>query len=376
MPQPSYDPTGLDWHLHLLRPEEAELGEGVFLADLAMMLGAAIYEGWEGDEPTWLKPEPHPEARILDPMYAFDADGNEKPDVHAAFAPAVRAVLSPALWRDFLLRRTDETAWLLSHVPDPRGGPPISSEALNARSGLDADDPITNDNWQAAWELVEMEREFRKASIERMTTVAKAIADLALSGEVKLRARPILGGRCDVEVPPSIWLSGTETRIRMLAACGFDPTAPSKQTAPATHLIFAESEGLDEAVARYGAANLICLMPPNEPWTVKEPDERQRRPRNPAIEDALEALFLAASGQPHFENWRGADLKAIVQQRYGTSNLDGTVINVRRKLLERPEMAHLAKSGQPPKTGRPSLMSHVELKSLVDALPVTGSIRV
>lgn len=245
MPNTGFDPTTLDWSRHLLSRDETELGDGVFLADVAAMLGAAMFEGWWGDEPAHLRPAVRADVTIVDPEEAFEPDGSPVTVIHKAFGPAVRAVLSPAAWRDLDLRVRDEIAWRRTLSADPAGGPPLSTDALAARAGSDAEDPITDGNWQAAWEMVEADRAMREAAIQRVTAIARGMAELVLAGRIRLMARPLAGGPTDVVVPTTIWAGGAETRLRRLAACGYDPLAPHDATAPATHLIFADGDGLE-----------------------------------------------------------------------------------------------------------------------------------
>lgn len=397
MPMTGFDPTTLDWSRHLLTRDEAELGDGVFLADVAAALGAATFEGWWGDEPAYLRPSSGPDASVLDPEEAFDADGTPVASIHAAFGPAVRAVLSPAAWRDLNLRVTDGPAWRRRLMADPAGGPPATPDAIKARDGLDADDPITEGNWQAAWEMVEADRAMREAAILRMTAVARGVAELALDDRIRLMARPLGGGPLDVVVPRTIWSGGAETRLRRLAACGFDPLAPHEPTAPATHLIFADGDGLAEAIAAHGAANLVCMTPPHEPWSTIwvddgstpptwEQDEAadneiaegsgqvvgpripMRRPRTPALENRVEAFLLAMLKAHDSDYWRSRDLCALAQARFG-NNMDGIVKRVRTRLVSVHGFEVLKTPGQPVLGTRPSTMTSTELRRLIEATP-------
>lgn len=368
-------PWDLDWSRHLLAPAEAELGDGVFLAKFARSLGSAIFEGWWGDEPSELKPPTFPGTEILDPDMAFEPDGSAIPSIHAAFGPAVRKVLSPAAWRDIDLRLTDHDAWLRSHLPDPDlDGQPISIERLRARQGRDAADPITEDNWQAAWEMVEMARSLREGAAERMVRIAAAIAELALTERIHLTARPILGGPCDTPVPRTIWLGGAESRLRRLASCGFDPAAPDDPSAEATHLIFVRDEGLVETVAQYGRANLICMFPPNEPWTIVDEDDGEAPPRRRIVHAPdlkADVLTYARTVMKTMGNelWRGPDLERVVAARFGL-NMEGIVKSVRRQLAaEETGWGHLAVRGQPPKGERPAVMTEAEFEAFARNLP-------
>lgn len=397
MPNTGFDPTTLDWSRHLLSRDEAELGDGVFLADVAAMLGTATFEGWWGDEPAHIRPAVHADVTIVDPEEAFEADGSPVTAIHQTFGPAVRAVLSPAAWRDLDLRVRDEIAWRRTLSTDPAGGPPLSTEALTARAGSDADDPITEGNWQAAWEMVEADRAMREAAIQRVTAIARGLAELVLAGRIRLVARPLAGGPTDVVVPTTIWSGGAETRLRRLAACGFDPLAPHDAMAPATYLIFAHGDGLEEAIAEHGAANLVCMTPPHEPWSTVWVDDGSdalsgdqdhatetgisehsgladgpqipmRRSRTLDLDVRVEAFLLAMMKEHDNGYWRLKDLRALAAARFG-NNMDGIVGRVRNRLVTVHGFDHLTKAGQPVTGDRPSTISQAALRRLIESTP-------
>lgn len=397
MPNTGFDPTTLDWSRHLLSRDEAELGDGVFLAEVAAMIGAATFEGWWGDEPAHLLPATHADVTIIDPEEAFEPDGSPVPTIHQTFGPAVRAVLSPAAWRDLDLRVRDEIAWRRTLSADPAGGPPLSTDALAARAGSDAEDPITEGNWQAAWEMVEADRAMREAAIQRVTAIARGVAELVLADRIHLVARPLAGGPTDVVVPTTIWSGGAETRLRRLAACGFNPLVPHDATAPATHLIFADEDGLTEAIADYGAANLVCMTPPHEPWSTAWVDDGSnplpgdqddaggteisessgltdgpqipmRRSRTLDLDVRVEAFLLAMLKEHDNGYWRLKDLRALAAARFGR-NMDGIVGRVRNRLVTVHGFDHLTRAGQPVLGDRPSTISQAALQRLIENTP-------
>lgn len=360
----AFDPTVLDWSRHLLPASQAEFGDGMFLADLTQRLGYAIFEGWNECAPADMKPDRFPGVEILHADDAFHRNGEPIPEIHAAFGAAVRSIVSPAAWSDINQRITDEKAWLRAHVPDPDGGPPLTRDALAARLGQDSSDPITEENWQFVWEIVELERQFRLDAAEKLTRVASAVAELALSGDLKLHARPEAGGECDTPVPLSIWTSGAESRIRVLASCGFNASEPNDPAAPATHLIFAAEEGLENALASYGAKNHILIPPPT--YVDPDRDSSRRSPQQPELEERVFDFLLPLVRGPGRTNWRAEDLRALANLHFGLE-LRGILRNVRKRLVEEGKLDHLTAPGQPPKAGRPSLMTRSERKALIAA---------
>ena len=93
----------VDWYEWYIDPETWPVSEHIFLADAVMQLGAAMCFPWYDDYPGWAMKGDMP--NFPGPFDAFEADGSPVPQVHDAFGPLVRSVISPAQYQELLLRR-------------------------------------------------------------------------------------------------------------------------------------------------------------------------------------------------------------------------------------------------------------------------------
>lgn len=303
-----FDPHALDWSRHRPFAGRGELGPGVFLADAVNIFGEALLEAWSNNETSIIDAPAPMDVYLPSPESAFE-DGVPVFGIHRTFGPTVRRVMSPGAWQDIALRLQDHEAWLRSHVLDRDGVTPVSAPALRARNGEDLDDPITEDNWQAAYENIVLEHGFRNWALKAVSIVSHAVAELARrpqgeAGSVVTYARPIAGGP-SVVLDPVLWNASYEIRMRRLATCGLNLTRPFDPLAEIDHLIFIEEDGLTATVELYAAMNRVPAIPPDHPWWEEvEEAADARNPRYPALEDRVREILEVELRKPENHWWR------------------------------------------------------------------------
>lgn len=247
------DLKALDWSAHADQ-SRWPIGEHLFLAAAAIVVGEAICEPWSGDEPKWSTLVDAP----LIPSHDAAFEGGEPiAGVHATWGPIIRSVLSPATFAERELRR-DETAWLSSHVPDPDGGPPIPALLLRARRGEDANDPINPLHWETAFLESADRHHLSRAAAKAMPAIARAIAELAFAEEIETFARPIGGGVKMEPLPAELW--AVDDPLPRLASCAINMKRPFDVDATPTHRIFVEERGLRAAMPALAQRMQIPLV--------------------------------------------------------------------------------------------------------------------
>ena len=394
-----FDPTSLDWSKHGLGAVHEEIGTGMFLADFARLLGNAIHEAWSGGEATWIVPPAGAEPDIPEVDDAFVGPVRPIAAMHARYGEAVRRVLSPAAWQSIRLRLQDPRGWQLSHRRDPADGVLRPELEIRSRLGRDSREPITHDNWHAAWEMATFDRHYREYAIDAMARVALGIAKLALAEQIVVVGRPVMGG-ASTPVPLTVWHGGIDSRMRLLASCAVNLTDPDPTSEPATHLLFVEGDDLAAVARRYGDANFVCAYPeigrlmPAGGWSsnpieddprdvdadddVEADDEQsladdRSEEGRPSFADEVAEFVWAAAESRGAGNWRGNDLLALAEARFG-HGLEALVRDIRGDLAaferdgERP-FRFLEARGRPPRHGtRPAGMRPPELDRLVSEI--------
>lgn len=260
--QQTFDPHTLDWSRHRLQPHEAETGPGLFLPDVASMIGARLLETWSGSETSDIVLPPAPSLEVPPPAHAFDDDDEPIGAVHQAYGGAVRDAL---VWEADERRRS----W------KPNG--PLGFDHGSSR--LQPGDELSIEDWERAYEAVVFPRELRNGARLSLERLAKAIAEMASFSEhdersMTLIGRPVLGGSPRI-IDRSLWSTGPELRMRRLAACGLNLDAPFDPEAPVTHLLFVAEEGLRGAIDAYASENLFLAADDFREWWPGRPPTRR-----------------------------------------------------------------------------------------------------
>ncbi len=252
----------VDWSEWYADRETWPESEHIFLADAVMQLGAAMCFPWYEDYPEWAMKGDMPD--FPGPFDAFEADGSPVLQVHDAFGPLVRSVISPAAYEEMLLRQ-DVQAWTRSHVRDPLDDAPTPALLLRARAGEDAEDPITYDHWTEATATASEATHLRDAARQALRAVAKGIVRLTQArsaddrgggGGIEMLARSVDGGDY-VDLPPETWR--LDDPVPRIAVCGLNLDRPFDRNAERTHLIFVKRQGFEAAIKAYAYSNGIAL---------------------------------------------------------------------------------------------------------------------
>lgn len=272
---------------------------------------------------------------------AFDEEGNPRPKVHAAWAPALLAYLSAAEFTSQRMQWQDPDAWLAAHKHDPASGAVVFDAAQAYTSGTD----VSFEHWEtAAIEAAEI-NDARHAGMICMPLLARAVADMAIAGDIRTIARPINGGE-EVELKPEQWL--VDDASYRLASCGLDLEHPFDIEATPTHLIFIDLKGFDEHVALYARRHMISLIEegitPDE-FGIKSPSKKALYPT--LVSKAYP--LMKAHVQAHPQQYHRGVLRKIVEDALGSVS-DG-VLEAARDLLK-ADYPHITDGGAPVGTTR------------------------
>jgi hypothetical protein len=217
----------------------------VFLAAAIQRLGHLQLEEWSGEEPRWANHRPPP---FLPSAEKAFKDGLPVAELHGAFAPIIRAHISPAAFARDQANKQIEEAILAGEPEDVSLEAQALSGDLRANLKQDLEDPVTWDHWDAVWwEFDDIKGELQGAE-DYLPSVANLFVQLAQSGRLKTFARPKGGGQT-LPLEPAVW--EIDSGLSRLANCSINPDSPLAPEAPATHWIFVDRADLDREMHGY-----------------------------------------------------------------------------------------------------------------------------
>jgi hypothetical protein len=217
----------------------------VFLASAIQRLGCLRLIEWSGQEPRWAN---HRHQPFLPPAEEAFKDGLPITDLHEAFAPIVRAHISPAAFAVRELSRKLEGAILAGEPEDPSLEAQIMAADLRANLEKDLEDPVTQDHWETVWWELDTINGELEGSERHLPLVAGQLVLLAQTGRLQTFARPKGGGET-MPLDPALW--EIDSGLPRLASCSINPKAPFDPGAPATHWIFVDKADLDREMRDY-----------------------------------------------------------------------------------------------------------------------------
>jgi hypothetical protein len=266
------------------------------------VVGVRLIETWNGSATSHIMLPPPPDLDIPPPDHAFDDEGKPIAAVHLNHGGDVRGAL---LWEADERRRR----WI------PNG--PVGIDQGPQR--LQPYDELSIDDWERAYEAVVLPRELRSGARQSLERVANAIAEMALLDDddersITLIGRPVLGGP-PVTIDRSVWTTGTELRMRRLAACGLNVDAPFDPAASVTHLVFVDANGLNKALDAYAPDNTFLAIDDVAEWwpTTEPPNRKWTQDANDRVRKALTAEMV----KPENRYWR------VPQAQRYIATLDG-----------------------------------------------------
>jgi hypothetical protein len=229
----------LDWSVYLDEKHWPLSKERVFLAAAIQRIGHLRLIEWSGEEPRWANHQRRP---FLPSAEEAFKEGCPVTKLHEAFAPIVRAQISPAAFaRDEANRRIAE-AILVGEPEDLTLEAQSYSADLRANLEQDLEDPVTYAHWNRVWwEFEDINGKVEGA--ERLLPIAASqLVLLAQTGRLKTFARP-KGGGATLTLDPAIW--EIDSGLPRIASCSINPDAPLDSEAPGTHWIFVDQADLD-----------------------------------------------------------------------------------------------------------------------------------
>lgn len=232
----------LDWSIHLEEKYWPLSRDRVFLAVAIQRLGHLRLVEWSGQEPRWAN---HRQQPFLPPAEEAFKDGHPVAELHEAFAPIVRAHISPAAFTAGEISRQLEEAILAGETDEVDLEAQIMAADLRANLKKDLEDPVTQDHWDTVWwEFYDINNELE--GVERyLPLVASQLVLLAQTGHLQTFAR-LKGGGETLTLEPALW--EIDSGLPRLASCSINPEAPFDPAAPATHWIFVDKADLDRVM--------------------------------------------------------------------------------------------------------------------------------
>ncbi len=235
----------LDWSIHLKEKLWPLSKDRVFLASAIQRLGNLELVEWSGEEPRWANHQHQP---FLPPAEEAFKDGRPVAELHEAFAPIVRAHISPAAFaRDEATRQLEE-AILAGEDEDVSLEAQILAADLRANLKRDLEDPVTWDHWDTVWWDFDSINGELEGAERFLPPVAGQLVLLAQMGRLKTFARP-KGGGATVPLDPALW--EIDSGLPRLASCSINPEAPFDPEAPGTHWIFVDQADLDREMQAF-----------------------------------------------------------------------------------------------------------------------------
>lgn len=335
------DVTKLDWSRWYRDPSgwPRHASNRLFLAEAVLRIAPLLIFPWDDIIVAGTMADEQP--LLPGALDAFDEEGNPDPKVHAAWAPALLDYMSAAEFTSQRMKWQDPCAWLIAHRRDPVSGAVVFDEAQAYTSGTD----VSFEHWEtAAIEAAEI-NDARHTGMICMPLLARAVADMAIAGDIRTIARPINGGE-EVELKPEQWL--VDDASYRLASCGLDLEHPFDVDATPTHLIFIDLKGFDEHVALYARRHMISLIEegitPDE-FGIKSPSKKALYPT--LVSKAYP--LMKAHVQAHPQQYHRSVLREIVEGELGSVS-DG-VLEAARDLLK-VDYPHITDGGAPVGTAR------------------------
>lgn len=305
----------------------------LFLAEAARLVGAAICEPWDDAVLLGMTRPDSPDIPSADD--AFE-DGVPIAEVHAAFGPAVRTVLSPASFSERHLRN-DEKAWVRSHVPDPEGGSPLPALLLRARNGDDRADPISFAHWEFAALQSAEDNNLFDAACRATAAIAGLITRMAFEGAIQTFARRIGGDLEAVLLTKFHW--AIDDPLSRLASCAISLEHPFDAGATPTHLLFVAREGFAAALASYTPDHLIGLVGELEDGVRRKPDYYG------ATVTEVANRLQEKMGDPGCASWRSTRFKDDIQTKFGSAG--GGVVFDRAWKIATKQFPQFSLGGRP-----------------------------
>lgn len=335
------DVTKLDW-IRWYRDRSVwprRSSDRLFLAEAVLRIAPLLIFPWDDIIVAGTMADEQP--FLPSALYAFDEEGNPRPEYHAAWAPALLAYLSAAEFTSQRMQWQDPDAWLAAHKYDPASGSVVFDEAQAYTSGTD----VSFEHWEAAANEAAAIDDARQTGMTCMPLLARAVADMAIAGDIRTIARPINGG-AEVELKPELWL--VDDASYRLASCGLDLENPFDVEATPTHLIFIDLKGFDEHVALYAGRHMISLIEegitPDE-FGIKSPSKKALYPT--LVSKAYP--LMKAHVQAHPQEYHRSVLRKLVESKLGSVS-DG-VFEAARDLLK-VDYPHITDGGAPVGTAR------------------------
>lgn len=246
------DVSSYDWRRWYSDRARWPVTTEIFLADAVCRLGTMMVFPFSDQMIADAALPPAPE--LPGAHEAFDDKGRPDEGIHEAFGAAVLAQTPAADFFSGVLKMHDRQAWLRAHAPDPQTGIPSFDVA---KAGIPTDE-ITREHWDEAALDASYANDIRAAATKALPHVARAIARLAIDGNIRTFARPIDGRGDDVALDPSDWEIGDP--LARIASCGIDVAARRATGLPATHLLFVREEGFDTAAWIISRMNPLSLI--------------------------------------------------------------------------------------------------------------------
>jgi hypothetical protein len=325
----------------------------LFLAEAVLRIAPQLIFPWDDVIVAGTMAEEQP--LLPGSLDAFDWDENPKPEIHGAWAPAVLAYMSAAEFTSQQLEWKDPGAWLAAQAYDPVLGRMVFDPSKAYTSGTD----VSFAHWNTASLQAAEINELRQAGIVCMPLLARAIAQMAISGDIDTIARPIRGGE-EVRLTTDHWL--IDDALHRIASCALNLDSPYDVEAEATHWIFVDSEGFDTHAALYARRNMISLIEEG----VTPADVGMKAPSKKALYPLLvsKALpLMKAHVKANPRQYQRSVLRQIVENKLGPVS-DG-VFEAARDLL-RKEYPHIADGGAPVGTERRRVTNVANGLKLID----------
>lgn len=335
------DVTKLDW-TRWYRDRSGwphSAADRLFLAKAVLKIAPLLIFPWDDIIPAGTMADEQP--LLPGTLDAFDWDGNPRPEVHGPWAPALLDYMSAAEFTSQRMERQDPDAWVAAQKYDPVTRRMAFDPAKAYTSGTD----VSFEHWDMASFQASEINELRGAGMICMPLLARAIADMAIAGDVRTIARPINGG-AEVELKPELWL--VDDASYRLASCGLDLENPFDVEATSTHLIFIDLKGFDEHVALYARRHMISLIEEGitpDKFGIKSLSKKALYPT--LVSKAYP--LMKAHVQAHPQEYHRRALRKIVEDDLGSVS-DG-VFEAARDLLK-VDYPHITDGGAPVGTAR------------------------
>lgn len=246
------DLSELDWRRWYSDRAAWPVTKDIFLADAVCRLGTVMVFPFSDEMVAAAALDPAP--FVPEAHEAFHDDGRPIAAVHAAWAPAILSDRPAAEFFADVLRTHDRSTWLAAHAFDPATGRARFDLARTPHR----DDVVTREHWEEVAFESGYVNEMRRAAGTALPHVARALARLALLGDIRTFARPIDGVGDDVEIDPRDW--EINDPLARIASCGIDVAFPRAVDREATHLVFVREKGFDTAAWVTARARQLSLI--------------------------------------------------------------------------------------------------------------------